>query len=125
MGAANAQVVQRLIDGLNRKDVSVMDDVFHDDAVMEWPQSGERIVGAENRRAIYGAMPVIPVISPRRMLPLGDVVVAEAVLDYEGDAYDVVFIFEFRGDRIARETAYWATPFDPPEWRAEWVERIT
>jgi hypothetical protein len=35
-----------------------------------------------------------------------------------------VLIFEFRDDRIARETAYWATPGPPAEWRAEWVEPL-
>jgi hypothetical protein len=34
-----------------------MDELFHDDAVMDWPQSGERVVGADNRRAVYGAFP--------------------------------------------------------------------
>ena len=52
----------------------------------------------------------------------GDLVTAEATLDYGGDAYEVVFIFEFRDGRIARETAYWCKPFPPAEWRAAWVE---
>ena len=54
----------------------------------------------------------------------GDLCVAEASLDYSGVEYDRVFIFEMRDGRIARETAYWAQPFEPPEWRADLVERI-
>ena len=54
MGDENRRVVEQLIDGLNRRDTSVMDEVFHDDAIMEWPQSRERIRGAEQRRAVYG-----------------------------------------------------------------------
>ena len=58
--------------------------------------------------------------------PGGDLVTtAEATLDYGGDAYEVVFIFEFRDGRYARETAYWSKPFPAPEWRAQWVERAT
>ena len=55
MADENRRAVERLIDGLNRLDVSVMDEVFHDDAIMDWPQSGERIRGAERRREVYGS----------------------------------------------------------------------
>ena len=116
-------VVERLIACINDRDISVMDELFHEDAVMDWPQSGERVVGDENRRGVYGAFPQLPTITPRRLLSAGDLVVAEASLDYGGGAvYATVFIFEFRGDRIARETAYWSEPFEPPAWRAAWVE---
>lgn len=118
------RAVDRLIDGLNRRDVTVMDEVFTDDAVMEWPQSGERIRGAEARRAVYARIDPLPTIAPRRILERQDLVVAEAHLDYDGTGYDCVFIFEVRGGRIARETAYWAAPFDPPPWRADLVERM-
>jgi ketosteroid isomerase-like protein len=123
MSEQNIRVVERLIDGLNRRDLSVMDEVFHDDAIMEWPQSRERIRGAENRRGVYGRFETLPRITPRRMLSEGDLCVAEARLDYGGDEYDCVFIFELRDGRIAKETAYWAKPFDAPEWRADLVER--
>ena len=123
-GTANEEIVQQLIDGLNAKDVSVMDQVFTDDSEMVWPQSGELIRGAANRRAVYGAFPALPTITPHRMVSSGDLVTAEATLDYGGDAYEVVFIFEFRDGRIARETAYWTKPFPPAEWRAAWVERF-
>ena len=119
------QVVRRLIDTLNAKDVDGMDDVFHEDAVMEWPQSNERIVGGENRRGVYRAFPGLPTITPRRMTGDDDLVVAEATLDYgEGAVYQCVFIFELRDGKIAKETAYWAQPFPAPGWRARWVERM-
>jgi hypothetical protein len=102
-----------------------MDDVFHDDAVIEWPQSGERIVGAKGRRAIYGSFPQLPSISPRRLTGEGDLWVLEADLDYgDGDPYQTVFIFELRDGLIVKETAYWSKPFPAPEWRSQWVERI-
>ena len=47
------------------------------------------------------------------------------VLDYGDEAeYQAVFIFELRDGKIARETAYWSLPFEAPEWREQWVERI-
>jgi len=121
----NEKVVERLIECINGKKVQVMDELFHDDAIMDWPQSGERIVGADNRRAIYGAFPALPTITPRRMVSQGDLVVAEASLDYGGGAvFKAVFIFELRDGKIARETAYWSQAFEAPDWRAEWVEKM-
>lgn len=120
---ANKKIVERLIQGLNDKKIEVMDEVFHDDAIMDWPQSGERIIGAENRRGIYNAMPSLPTITPRRMLSCGDIVIAEALLDYAGPKYFTVFIFEFRDGKISKETAYWSESFEAPEWRAKWVEK--
>lgn len=122
---AHRDVIERLVAGLNAGDVGVMDEVFHEDALMDWPQFSERIRGAENRRQVYTSIPMLPTITPRRIFGEGDLWIAEASLDYgEGAVYATVLIFEFRGDRIARETAYWATPAPPAEWRAAWVETL-
>lgn len=115
-------VIERLIACINDRKIEIMDDLFHDDATMDWPQSRERVRGAANRRAIYQSFPQLPTITPRRMIGQGDIVVAEATLDYAGPTYEAVFIFEFVGDRIMKETAYWSEAFDPPEWRSTWVE---
>ncbi|WP_364304944.1 nuclear transport factor 2 family protein [Paenarthrobacter nitroguajacolicus] len=119
---ANEKIVKRLIDCINDRHIEVMDELFHDDAVMHWPQSGEVVRGAGNRRGIYNAFPQLPTITPRRLLSGGNLVVAEALLDYGGPAYETVFIFEFRDGRIAKETAYWSEAFQAPEWRSQWVE---
>jgi len=120
----NRKVIERLIKCINDHDITIMDELFHEDAIMDWPQSGEKIVGAENRRAVYRAFPKLPNITPRRMVSSGDLVVAEATLDYGSPVkFKTVFIFEFRDGKIAKETAYWSEPFDAPEWRAKWVER--
>jgi ketosteroid isomerase-like protein len=121
---ANETVVHRLINCINERHIEVMDELFHDDAVMEWPQSGERVRGAENRRAIYGAFPQLPTITPRRLVSAGDLVVAEALLDYGAAQYQTIFIFELADGRIAKETAYWSEPFEAPPWRAQWVEHM-
>jgi ketosteroid isomerase-like protein len=121
----NRAVVERLIQCLNDRKIEVMDDLFHEDAVMDWPQSGERIVGGDNRRGVYRAFPKLPTITPRRIVGEGDLWVVEATLDYGDEAeYQAVFIFELRDGRIAKETAYWSLPFEAPEWREQWVERI-
>src|SRR3990167_11410343 len=93
---ANEALVERLIKCINDCKIEVMDELFHNDAVMDWPQSGEKVVGAENRRGIYHSFPQLPTITPRRMVSDGDLVVAEATLDYGGPAYKTVFIFELK-----------------------------
>lgn len=118
----NEAVIQRLIQCINDRDISIMDELFRDDAIMDWPQSNERVVGAENRRSIYGAFPSLPTITPRRMVSDGDLVVAEAHMDYNGPTYEAVFIFEFKDGKIAKETAYWSESIEAPAWRAQWVE---
>ena len=122
MSTPNEAVIERLVACINDRHIEVMDELFHDDATMDWPQSRERVSGAANRRAIYGAFPQLPTITPRRILSAGDLVTLEATLDYDGPKYETVFIFEFDDGRIRKETAYWSEPFEAPDWRAEWVE---
>jgi hypothetical protein len=122
MSTPNEAVIERLIACINDRHIEVMDELFHDDATMDWPQSRERVAGAANRRAIYGAFPQLPTITPRRMLSAGDLVTLEATLDYDGPKYETVFIFELDDGRIRKETAYWSEPFEAPEWRSDWVE---
>jgi ketosteroid isomerase-like protein len=41
----NRQTVERLVAALNAKDLDLFDEQFHEDSVLEYPQSGERVVG--------------------------------------------------------------------------------
>jgi ketosteroid isomerase-like protein len=121
--AENRRLVERLIDGLNAGDVDVMNDVMSDDSVLTYPQSGEVIKGRDNRQAIYHARPTLPTIEPLRTIASGDIVVAEANLDYGDDRFQTVFVFVCRDGRIVSETVYWAKPFPAAEWRSRWVEK--
>ena len=119
------ETVEALVATLNAGNVAGMDDLFHEDAVMEWPQSGEAAWNAFVESAPYHAFPQLPTITPRRIVGEGDLWIAEASLDYGGGAvYQTVFIFEMRDGKIAKETAYWSEPFPAPDWRADWVERM-
>ncbi len=121
---ANRAVVEKLLAGIDRGNIGVLDEVFHDDALMDWPASKERVRGAANRRAVYSHMPVLPKVSQRRIFGTGDLWIAEATLTYGDKPYSAVLIFEFRDGKIARETGYWAEPFTAPEWRSQWVEQL-
>jgi ketosteroid isomerase-like protein len=121
----NRQTVERLVEALNTSDLELFDAQFHEDSVLEYPQSGERILGGDNRRAVYAAFPALPHVSPRRLLADGDLVVLEATLDYgDGASWHAVFVFELREGKIEKETAYWSQPFEAADWRAQWVEQM-
>ena len=103
--------------------------VRHQDYVMEMPQSGERFRGRENMRAIQRARG--NQANPPRYLQLRRVLVkegpwvVEAVIDYgAGRVFDVVLILELRDGKMWRDRWYFAEPFEAPEWRSQWVERM-
>ena len=121
--AANRRAVERLFQALIDQDLKGFHRRFQEDSVIEFPQSGERIVGGERRRAVYRSFPGRP--SVRRIVTGGDLAVVEADVDY-GDGVDwrAVFIFELHDAKIAKLTAYWTQPFAPAESRAASVEPL-
>ncbi len=100
----------------------------HEDYAMEMPQSGERIRGPENMRAFqeaFAGYSNLPSIRIRRVLIKDGLWVVEGVNDYGGgQVYYVVLIVELRDGKWWRDTRYYAEPFEAPEWRARWVERM-
>jgi hypothetical protein len=97
----------------------------HEDYVMEMPQSAERIRGRQKMREFQEAYPTPPRIQLRRVLVKDGLWVVEGVNDYGGgQIFDVVLIIELRDGKIWRDTRYYAEPFEAPEWRAQWVERM-
>ncbi len=96
----------------------------HEDFVMEMPQSGERIRGREKMREFQGAYPAPPSMRLRRVLVRDGLWVAEVVSDYDGQIFYYVSVVELKDGKMWRDTRYYAEPFEAPEWRAQWVERI-
>jgi ketosteroid isomerase-like protein len=97
-----------------------------EDFVQEWPQSGERIVGRDNAVAINQHFPGgLPRVRFRRTLAGGDLAVLEVELTYaDGSRYLGVSILELQDGKVVKETDYFAQPFQAPQWRAQWVERM-
>lgn len=100
--------------------------LMHDRFVQEWPQSGERIVGPDDALAVNRSFPGgLPRMTVRRTVGEGDLAVMETVLQYaDGSVYRGVSILETADGKVVKETDYFAQPFDPPQWRSQWVERI-
>ena len=98
--------------------------IYHEDAVLEYPQSGERTRGRHNIQNQRANQPNKKRFEIRRILGTGDLWVTELILTYDGKPSYTVSIMEFRDDKVARETQYFADPFVAPESRAQWVERM-
>jgi len=107
-----------------RQDIDAMADLLHDDYVEEFPQSGERIRGKDNWRELYKSYPGLPKVIDYDYKLSGDLAVVEMVLDYEGNRMNVCEIIELQDGKFKRDRGYFAEPFEAPEWRAQWVERI-
>ena len=98
--------------------------IYHEDAVLEYPQSGERTRGRSNIQNQRASQPNKKRFSIRRIIGGGDLWVTEYILTYDGKPSYTVSIMEFRGDKITRETQYFADPFVALASRAQWVERM-
>jgi SnoaL-like domain len=99
-------------------------EIYHDDAVLEYPQSGERMRGRRNIQASRSAQPSKKRFAVRRVLGAADLWVTELVITYDGLPSYSVSIMEFRDGKVARETQYFGDPFEPGASRAQWVEPI-
>jgi hypothetical protein len=98
--------------------------IYRDDAVLEYPQSGERIRGRRNIQASRAAQPNQKRFAVRRIVGTGSLWVTEYVLTYDGRPSFTVSVMEFVEGKVARETQYFADPFEPGPSRARWVERM-
>jgi hypothetical protein len=98
-------------------------ELYHDDAVLEFPQSGERFVGKANIQGWRQQYPARLDFEPRELRGQGDLWVAETGLRYDGgEPVQVVKILQFRGDKVERETLYFAEAFPAPEWRRPFAD---
>jgi len=98
--------------------------IYREDAVLEYPQSGERIRGRHGIQESRAAQPSKKRFTVRRMLGAGDLWISELILTYDGRPFYVVSIMEFEGGEVVRETQYFGEAFEPGPSRAQWVERM-
>jgi ketosteroid isomerase-like protein len=120
------QVAEAVWRALGAGDWDAASRYLHGDFVQEWPQSGERIVGRDNALAINQNFPGgLPSMRFRRTLAGGDLAVLEVELTYaDGSRYLGVSVIELRDGKVVRETDYFAQPFQAPQWRAQWIQRM-
>jgi hypothetical protein len=100
--------------------------IYADDAICDYPQSGERILGRANLQALRGAHPARPSgFDVRRIQGAGDVWITEYTIKYDDRVAFTVSIMEFREGKVVHETQYFSEPFEAPAWRSRWVQKIS
>ena len=115
--------LKRHWDASDASDFEVEHDIYREDAVLDYPQSGERIRGRRNIQESRTVQPSNKRFTVRRIVGSGDLWVTEFVLTSDGVPSYAVSIMEFREGRVANETQYFADRFDPGPSRAHLVER--
>ena len=96
-------------------------EMYHDDAVVEFPQSGERFAGVENFSQWRSSYPASTSFEIGEVRGGDDLWVVELVIRYDGGPPNHgVSILQFREGKIARETIYVCEGWEAPEWRAQW-----
>lgn len=99
--------------------------IYHDDAILEFPQSGERFSGVQNFQTWRKQYPAKLDFRVRRVTHDGGLWVVENLIRYDGGPWMfTVSILQFRGTKVAHERIYVTEGWDAAEWRQPWVERF-
>lgn len=102
-------------------DFATEHDIYQEDAILDYPQSRERIVGRPDIQITRTLQPNKKRFVVNRITGSGDWWVSEFVLTYDNQPFYTVSIMEFDGLKVAHETQYFADPFEASEWRKQWV----
>ncbi|HEV2006588.1 MAG TPA: nuclear transport factor 2 family protein [Candidatus Limnocylindrales bacterium] len=99
-------------------------EIYAEDAVLEYIQSGERISGKANIIASRRAYPGRPASFELHRVVGDDATrVAELTLRFGGeDPHPMVAVLDLRDGLVVSERLYIAEPWDAPEYRARWVD---
>ena len=142
----NREVVEQFVQAMNAGDLDRAEQLLDENVVEDYPQSGERIRGRANRRAVVENYPgrsetpvqpgkvravvgddnwvMTPTMSLVRLNGSGEHFTSTGLINYpNGENWHIVQLVELRGGRIAKLTTYFAAPFEPAAYRAKFVER--
>jgi hypothetical protein len=115
--------LQRHWDASDANNFEVEHEIYREDAVLNYPQSGELIRGRHNIQESRFVQPNKKRFTVQRIIGSGDLWVTEFILSYDSIPSYTVSIMEFRDGLVANETQYFADRFDPGPSRAHLVER--
>ncbi len=107
-----------------RGDADAEHAIYAEDAILDYPQSGERFRDRSRIRAQRGGHPAERHFAIVRIQGGGDLWVSECVITYDGVPTHTVSVMEFAGDLVTHETQYFADPFQAPVQRAALAEAI-
>jgi hypothetical protein len=98
--------------------------IYREDAILDYPQSGERFRGRADIQASRRLQPSKKRFKVRRILGSGSLWITEYILYYDEKPFFTVSIMEFKDGKVAHETQYFDAPFEASAWRSRFVERI-
>ena len=98
--------------------------IYAEDAVVEWPQGGERLRGKANIIGFRSTYPASQQFRLHRTTGCHNLWVNEYTIRYDDHPVMAIGIMEFRDGKVIRERIYFGEPWEPPAWRAQWVERF-
>ena len=107
-----------------REDIALEHAIYAEDAVLDYPQSGERFTGRATIQAQRGGHPAQRHFTVRRILGGGDLWVSECVITYDGVPTYSVSVMEMTNGLVTHETQYFADPFPAAAGRAALAEPI-
>jgi SnoaL-like domain len=107
-----------------RGDADAEHAIYAPDAILDYPQSGERFRGRSTIQAQRGGHPAERHFSVRRILGGGDLWVSECVITYDGAPTYSLSVMEITDGFVTHETQYFADPFPPSPARAALAESI-
>ena len=116
--------IQQHWDASERGDGDVEHAIYADDAILDYPQSGERFRGRSTIQAQRGGHPAERHFAVRRILGHGELWVSECVITYDGAPTYSVSIMEIADGLVTHETQYFADPFAAAPGRAALAEPI-
>jgi ketosteroid isomerase-like protein len=120
------QIIENFWETMKTNDFHAVAELLHDDYILEWPQSGERIRGRENFAEINTHFPAEGKwqFTVNQILSDGDQVVTDVTVT-DGARMDRAITFStVRDGKILKQVEFWPEPSEAPDWRAEWVERM-
>lgn len=124
MDNSTKEVVHKLWQIFHRRKFQEVKPLLSGNFVCLWPQSNELIRGADNFIALNENYPGQWAIECKRVISDGDNVASEVELTCKGQTVYATSFFEFDKGKIARMTEYWSKPYEAPDWRKQWAEKI-
>jgi hypothetical protein len=108
----------------NANDFEAEHAIYDDDAVLEYPQSGERFRGRRNIQTNRTLQHSKKRFEIRRIIGGGNLWITEYILFYDDAPSYTASIMEFKDGKVVRETQYFGDPFEPGDWPVGVAERI-
>jgi hypothetical protein len=105
-----------------RGDIEAEHAIYAADAILDYPQSGERFPGRAAISAQRGGHPADRHFTVIRIVGGGDLWVSECVITYDGVPSYSVSIMEFADEHVVHETQYFGDTFPAPAWRRALAE---